>query len=122
MSAIKLATIMEQDLGYNEKAKAAFHREAKAVLKKVAKSLGLNPGDYDLRSNKAGIAVSGEVTLHTDKLYVQVSQGVMGRGGEVLFRSCEGRKDYTGGQNRFASAGELLDDSVLSSFDFIQSR
>jgi hypothetical protein len=35
-------------------------------------------GDYDLRSNEAGLAVSGEITLHADRLYVQVSQSAMG--------------------------------------------
>lgn len=122
MSATKLANIMTQDLGYNEEGKAAFHKEAKAVLKKVAKALGLTPADYDLRSNKAGIAVSGEVTLHTDKLYVQVSQSMMGNGKEVLYRTCEGRKDYTGGQNNFAAAGALLDDNVIARFERMQNR
>jgi len=65
---------------------------------RIATALGLEPGSYDLRSNQAGIAVSGEITL-----YVQVSQSAMGYHSGVLFRTCKGRKDYVGGPNNFAS-------------------
>jgi hypothetical protein len=44
------------------------------ALKALADALRLSSGEFDLRSNKGGIAVSGEVTLHGDDLYVQVSQ------------------------------------------------
>jgi hypothetical protein len=49
------------------------------------------------------IAVSGEVTLHADRHYVQASQSAMGFDTGILFRSCEGRRDYVGGRNNFAS-------------------
>ena len=57
----------------------------------------------DLRSNPAGIAVSGEITLHTECLYVQASQSVMGNANGILFRTCKGRKDYVGDSTNFAS-------------------
>ncbi|MDH8489736.1 hypothetical protein QIG87_27455, partial [Klebsiella pneumoniae] len=44
-----------------------------------------------------------EITLHSDRLYVQASQSVMGPDHGVLFRTCKGRKDFVGGQNNFAS-------------------
>lgn len=88
--------------------KKAFHRQAKKRLKLLAEALGLDPADYDLRSNPAGIAVSGEITLHADWIYVQVSQGWSERTG-ILFRSCQSRQDYTGGQNHFAPL-EMLDE------------
>jgi hypothetical protein len=69
----------------------------------VATALGLKADTYYLRSNQAGIAVSGEITLHGDHLYVQVSQSAMGYHSGVLFRTCKGRKDYVGGPNNFAS-------------------
>jgi hypothetical protein len=56
-----------------------------------------------LRSDKAGIAVSGEVILHAEHLYVQVSQPFMGFDSGILFRTCEGRRDYVGGPNHLAS-------------------
>jgi hypothetical protein len=45
----------------------------------------------------------GEITLHADRLYVQASEPATGSDTGILFRSCEGRRDYTGGVNNFAS-------------------
>jgi hypothetical protein len=118
MSLQKLVSVLNSDLSYNEEGKKAFHKEAKSALRKVAKALHLNSNDFDLRSNKGGVAVSGEVTLHTDTLYLQISQS-MGKA-TVLFRSCNGRKDYSGGQNRYANVESLLDESTLSTFLKIQ--
>jgi hypothetical protein len=47
--------------------------------------------------------VSGEITLHTERLYVQASQSAMGNANGILFRTCKRRKDYAGGSNNFAS-------------------
>ena len=49
------------------------------------------------------IAVSGEATLHADQLYVQACQPATGHDTGILFRTCQGRKDYHGGPNNFAS-------------------
>jgi hypothetical protein len=59
-------------------------------------------------------AVSGESILHTDWLYVQVSQSSMGPNAGILFRSCEGRRDYVGGINNFASLDLLHDPHMLA--------
>lgn len=107
MPLTKLEQVMQNDLGYNPDDKAAFHRLAKSSLRKLAVEMGLEKGDYDLRSNKGGIAVSGEVTLHADHIYVKVSQSCLGPGREILFRTCSGRKDYTGDSNNFASVSAL---------------
>lgn len=82
--------------------KRFFHSRAQSQLRRLATALGLLPGSYDLRSNPAGIAVSGQITLHSDRLYVRASQSAMGNGSGILFRTCEGRKDYVGGPNNFA--------------------
>ncbi len=55
------------------------------------------------------IAVSGEITLHYDAVYIQVSQPATGHDSGILIRRCKGRKDYTGERNHFASLS-LLDD------------
>lgn len=102
-----LVKSMNTNLSYNPKAKEKFHRTAKKVLETVAESLGLHPDQYDLRSNKGGIAVSGEVTLHADNLYVQISQPCMGPGHEILYRHCNSRKDYCGGDNHFLAIDRL---------------
>ncbi len=93
----------KQRVAYDAEAKRRFHRHARAQLLKLAEALGLEPQDYDLRSNAGGIAVSGEITMHADRLYVQASQPATRADTGILFRSCEGRRDYTGGRNNFAS-------------------
>jgi hypothetical protein len=78
---------------YNEVKKARFHREGGALLRKVAKLLRLKPEEYEIRWNAAGIAVSGDWTLHAGDVYVQINLEI----DWVLVRTCKGRKDYTGG-------------------------
>ncbi|WP_035686563.1 hypothetical protein [Bradyrhizobium sp. Cp5.3] len=90
-------------VAYDAAAKRLFHNRARSALRRVAMALELQPGDYDLRSNPGGMAVSGEITLHGDHLYVQASQSAMGFHRGILFRTCKGRKDYVGGPNNFAS-------------------
>ena len=67
-----------QPVAYDAQAKHQFHTNAHRQLIAFAEALGVNNSDYDLRSNQAGVAVSGEITLHSDRLYIQVSQSVMG--------------------------------------------
>jgi len=98
-------------------AKDAFHRAGKAFLRKVAQELGLQPSEYSLRNNLAGIAVSGEVTLHTDDLYIQLHESCVGSGGvSVLFRGCDSRKDCCGHQNNFASMQRLAEEGEQERF------
>ncbi|WP_428393435.1 hypothetical protein [Lichenicoccus sp.] len=99
----------EKPCGYDDAQKTLFHSTARTRLKRLAAELGLPAGSYDLRSNKAGVAVSGEVTLHHDQVYIQVGQSCMGAGMGVLIRTCRGRRDFTGGMNNFAPLA-LLDD------------
>jgi hypothetical protein len=103
MSRTSNAFDFRKSVAYDAEAKRLFHGRAKSQLRRIATALGLEPGSYDLRSDRAGIAVSGEITLHGDHLYVQVSQSAMGYHSGVLFRTCNGRKDYVGGPNNFAS-------------------
>lgn len=99
---------VKADASYNETNKTAFHRESKKVLKALAGALGLQKEQFDLRSNMGGIAVSGEITLHSDSLYVQFSQSVMGND-RFMWRTCKGRKDYTGGSNQWMRWEDLQD-------------
>lgn len=88
-------------------AKALMHREGRKLLKAIVKEVGIPEGTYDIRSNQGGIAVSGEVTLHSDTLYVQLSESCMQPGVSILFRSCKGRKDYSGGMNLWSHVRTL---------------
>lgn len=59
---------------YDEQQKRRFHTTARSRLKKLAAELALPPGSFEIRSNRAGIAVSGEVTLHHTAAYIQVGR------------------------------------------------
>lgn len=77
-------------------------------MRALADALGLAEDSYDIRSNRGGIAVSGEVILHGVSIYVQLSLGAMGFSREVMFRKVAGRKDYVGDRNNWASVDELV--------------
>lgn len=93
--------------------KNRFHLESKRVLRILAKQLGINAGDYELRSNKGGVAVSGEIILHSSSLYVQIHGAWSCRGIQILFRRCSGRDDMAGKVNHFAPIHALLDMKTL---------
>ena len=94
---------------YNDAQKRSFHAIGRKRLKALAAELGLAPSSFEVRSNAGGVAVSGEVTLHGEHLYVQISQPATGADSGILIRTCKDRKDYTGGPNNFAPLA-LLDD------------
>lgn len=97
------------DCSYEPERKRSFHATARARLRELAAELGLLADRFDLRSNKGGVAVSGEITLHHDRIYVQVSQPATRADSGILIRTCRGRRDSTGGANKFAPLA-LLDD------------
>jgi len=103
---------------YDETNKARFKKEAMALLRKVVKILGLERGTYDLRYNAAGIACSGDATLHADDVYVSFN---LDHSEWVLVRTCKGRKDYTGGPNRQYRFAQLVEEGAEGLADFIRS-
>lgn len=94
---MKASTIVNIARGasYNEEVKAKYKKLAMAWLRLLALRLCLNEKEFDLRFNAGGIAVSGEATLHHEKFYIQFSET------GVMWRECKGRKDYSGGTNRW---------------------
>jgi len=106
---------------YDHIAKREFHRVAAKLLQQLKRELNGIYGDGKVRHNQGGIAVSGEITLHLDCLYVQVSQfAFSGPDNGVMFRSCNGQKDYTGGANNFATFTDLVEPAKLARI--IQTR
>ena len=103
-----LRTLALRGVAYDEPAKRLFHTEGRAALQVLAKALALGAGSFDVRSNKAGPAVSGEVTLHAEMLWVQLSLGPFGPGREICFRRVQGRGDHIGERNHWGSMSELL--------------
>lgn len=112
------------NLSYCEtEVKQKAHKTAKQVLEYLAEILGLVKGTYEIRSNMAGPAVSGEVTLHTDPpencsrgYYLQIGQSCMGPGLTILFRTCRDRSDYTGGRNNHFSIARLSSREEMEEF------
>lgn len=96
--------------------KDTLHKAGRSWLRYVAASLGLEPGTYDIRSNMGGIAVSGEVTLHGEGIYVQLSESCLHPGISVMYRTCNGRKDYTGGSNNFQRFRDLVTSENMERF------
>ena len=97
MKTIQDLCVLSMNAGGNAPAKATFLKAAHAALSELAAELSLSPPDYDLRTNKGGTAVAGDVTLHHERVYVTLGE----YSGQMLglARSCKGRKDYTGGPN-----------------------
>ncbi len=100
-----LGTLALRGVAHDTDAKKLFHSEARRALLNLAEALGCEKADYNLRSNMAGPAVSGVVTLHSDELYVQDSCEGHGRG--ILYRRCRDRSDYLGLRNWYAPLVEL---------------
>lgn len=108
-----------QKLTYDEELKTIAHQLAIRWLRHLATNVfNCEKGDYVVRSNKAGIAVSGEVTLHINRvpnyplgLYIQICQYSSGQA--VLYRTCNNLADYVGHTNHFASLREAVDDPKL---------
>lgn len=99
---------------YDAEQKRQFHRHARAKLKALAKELKFAPASFGIRSNQGGIAVSGEITLHHDAVYIQACQPATGADSGILIRTCEGRRDFTGGRNHFAPLSLLDDPAALA--------
>ncbi|RIA46211.1 hypothetical protein DFR49_0744 [Hephaestia caeni] len=104
-----LLMLAERGVAYDAEAKAAFHSEGRKAMKRLAAALGLVRTEHEVRSCLGGIAVSGEILLHANEIYVQLTIGCTRPGHEVMFRRVDGRRDYAGGQNHWASLTELLD-------------
>ncbi len=90
--------------GKNSYDKETFHRLGRAYLKMIAQVMGLVAGTFEIRSCKGGPGVMGEVILHTETVYIHLSGE---SNGEFYYRSCKGRKDYTGGRNRWLEYAKL---------------
>lgn len=116
--------VARQSVEYDHFAKEKFHSLGKRVMKEIAKRLELDPGTYDVRSNKGGIAVSGEVTLHGEDIHVWMQQSCVGPEQTIIiFRRCNGRKDYTGETNNTRDAEELAHiDNLVDQIQNVRQR
>jgi hypothetical protein len=109
-----LVTLAYRGVAYDADAKKAFHSEARKALSRLAEALGFERSEFDIRSSPGGIAVSGEIILHCDELYVTVSCGGFSQNGEIMYRRCNGRRDYSGMRNHYAGIRELTNAGVFA--------
>lgn len=113
LSANKLARefleIATRHVAHDIKAKKQFHQRGKKLLLQIARDLGYHKDACEVRNNTGGIAVSGEIILHVDDLYVQFSQNNCVGDMDILYRDCLNRHDYSGGSNQFMSFAYLHD-------------
>lgn len=104
-------SLLEHDINglsdLSEVKKNNFHKNAKSFFCDLAKEIGLPKDKFDIRSNMGGIEVSGEVILHGDHIYVQVSESCLRDGLVILYRARNGRNDYCGKHNRFIRMKDL---------------
>ena len=113
----KLGELLSNDLGYDYDGpresgpngkKQEFLTTGRAFLSALGKDLGFK--EQKVSTNKAGIAVSGEVYLYgmwdDSGVSVVLEQDIMGDQ-HIRFRTIEHMKDYTGGGNNFISLPEL---------------
>jgi hypothetical protein len=98
----------------NAEIKKLFHKESKKLLKVIAEDLGLE--NYEIRNNRGGPAVSGEIILHGDRIYMYLFSEGPHRGASLLYRGCKSSRDYCGGTNHFAEVTELGDPGYYARF------
>lgn len=110
-----LKTLAYRGVSHDEPAKRLFHSEGRNAMRRLADALGLGAGTFDIRSNKGGPAVSGEITLHGEEIWAQLSLGVFGVDREVCFRKVRGRGDHIGECNMWASVRELMNPQRFAS-------
>lgn len=103
-----LATLAIRGVAYDEAAKNLFHADGRRALHRLAIALGLSEGEFDIRSNRGHASQSGEITLQTDEVRVQLSLTALGPGHEVNYRRVRGRHDHLGDRARYAMVRELL--------------
>jgi hypothetical protein len=107
-----LNTLALRGVSYDATAKKLFQSEARRALRQLADALGYDKSDYDLRICAGGPAVGGEVILHSNEVYIQVTCD--GQGGDVLYRRCRDRRDYIGERNHVVAMRELTNAGALA--------
>lgn len=114
LSTDKLVGILGNDLSYNAVGKQQFLKEGVKVLKALAADLHLPTQTFKVSKNVSGIAGSGEVTLHHNRFYLTISQRFGGEDHYVLYRSCVGQKDYSGGSNNYCDVSALGSERIMT--------
>jgi hypothetical protein len=94
--ATAIATASTAEYDYHNKEE--WKRQGRAVLRKLAKDLGLAKGTFDIRVCEGGPAVAGDCILHSETLYVNLTWSHFCDDAGYI-RVVKGRQDYTGERN-----------------------
>lgn len=86
---------------YDPERKEKYRRLGRKILKELAEMLNLKKGEYEIRWNPGGIAVSGDHVLHTERFYLALHDNL--GTGWFYWRTCKGLKDFSGGPNQIVS-------------------
>jgi len=108
---------------YSYENKESYRKMGRSILRQIAKDMGMQKGEYDIRWNPGGIAVAGDHTLHTDRIYVSFCDNC--NTGWFYWRTCESRRDYTGGTNQIVMWSSLIKnglDSLIRNLRNAQNR
>ena len=103
-----LLTLAVRGVAHDAVAKDRFHSDGRKALRRLADTLGLDPAHYDLRSNRSHASRSGEITLHGEELWMQLSLHGTMADREVIYRRVSGRHDHLGERDCYASIRDLL--------------
>lgn len=98
VNALKSAITIAKIAPYNYHTKEAWKKAGKAVLRRLAKDLGLDKGTFDIRVCESGVAVPGECILHSDRIYICLTASCVCDDAGYA-RRVKGRKDYHGERN-----------------------
>jgi hypothetical protein len=111
----KLARLMLSDESgsYNNAFKTKFRLIGKKAMKELARLLELQP--FDIHFNPGGIAVSGDLRLMgmwpgSNGIYISMNKDFPNAPyGQILYRTIEHMKDFTGGPNQWLRYETLRD-------------
>lgn len=106
-SELKRFVILTKSACHDYLNKEEYRKLGRKILKYIAEQMGLQKGEFDIRWNPGGDACSGDHTLHTDKIYLALHDNI--GLGWFYWRTCCGRKDYTGGHNQVITWNRLID-------------
>ena len=108
-TSISFLVGLARSSSYNEEIKAVWKKKSLSFLRRVAKELHLVKGEYSIRFNPGGIAVSGDAILHHNQFYLHINDF----GG--YWRTCKGQKDYCGGVNHNFNTGSAWGHNLTES-------
>ena len=103
MTRTEIANLIALDgrCGYNDAAKSEFKKLSTKLLRALAASVS-----GKVSYNPAGIACSGDASLHSETLHVFFNAD---SGMGICGRTCKGASDYQGGPNRWFPFSRLAE-------------